>query len=87
MHTVCGPPGGYDEDLSLRRQFGIYERLKFTFEASAFNLDNHVDFSAPNVGFSSPTANSASGGSNAFGTVTGQANSSRRVQFAARFDF
>ncbi|MBB5065098.1 TonB-dependent receptor [Granulicella mallensis] len=80
-------PGNYDESLSLRRAFGIWERLKFTFEASLFNVDNHVDYSSPGVSFSSAIPNSTSGSSNAFGTVTGQANSSRRAQFSARLDF
>jgi len=80
-------PGSYTENLSVRRSFPIYERLKFTFEASAFNLDGHVDFSAPNTTFSSAVPNSVSGGSNSFGTVTGQANSPRDFQFSGRFDF
>jgi hypothetical protein len=79
--------GTYDEDLSLRRSFGIWERMKFTFEAGLFNVDNHVDFSSPGVTFSSAVPNSTSGGSNAFGTITGQSNSSRRAQFAGRIDF
>jgi hypothetical protein len=70
-------PGGYEEDLSIRRTFGIFESLKFTFEASAFNLDNHTDFSGPGTAF----------GSTSFGTVTGQANASRDAQFSARLDF
>lgn len=72
-------PGTYDEDLSLRRAFNIYERLKFTFEASAFNLDGHVDFGGPSTGFS---ANSTT-----FGVVSSQANSPRDIQFSERLDF
>jgi hypothetical protein len=52
-------PGNYDESVSLRRAFKIYEQLKFIFEASAFNLDNHVDPGSPNVSFSTPVANSS----------------------------
>jgi len=70
-------PGNYTENLSVRRAFSIYEGLKFTFEASAFNLDGHVDFSGPGTTF----------GSSTFGTVTGQANSPRDLQFSGRFDF
>jgi hypothetical protein len=70
-------PGGYEEDLSIRRTFGIFERLKFTFEGSLFNLDNHVDFSGPSTVF----------GSSSFGTVTGQANTSRDAQFSGRLEF
>jgi hypothetical protein len=70
-------PGGYEEDLSIRRTFGIWERLRFTFEASAFNLDNHTDFNGPNTSF----------GSSSFGTVTSQANSPRDAQLSARLEF
>jgi hypothetical protein len=70
-------PGGYEEDLSIRRSFGIFERLKFTFEASAFNLDNHTDFNGPNTSF----------GSTSFGTVTSQANTPRDAQFSGRLEF
>jgi hypothetical protein len=86
-------PGGYTENLSLRRSFAIYERLKFTFEASAFNVDGHVDFSAPNTSSFTSTpgspgvGNATSGGSNAFGTITGQANTPRDLQFSGRFSF
>jgi len=86
-------PGGYTENLSLRRSFEIYERLKFTFEASAFNVDGHVDFSGPNTSSFTSTAgapgvgNATSGGSNAFGTITGQANAPRDFQFSGRFTF
>ena len=72
-------PGGYEEDLSIRRTFGIFERLKFTLEASAFNLDNHTDFSNSNTSWSP--------GSTSFGTVSGQANASRDGQLSARIEF
>lgn len=45
------------------------------------------NYQPPNQTFSSPVPNSVSGGSNAFGTITSQANGSRKVQFAPRFDF
>ena len=72
-------PGNYDEDISVRRAFDIYERLKFTFEASAFNLDGHVDFGGPGTSFS-PT-------STTFGVVSSQANSPRDIQFSGRLEF
>jgi hypothetical protein len=70
-------PGGYDEDVSLRRAFGIWERMKFTLEVSAYNVDNHVNFSAP----------STTVGSTSFGVVSAQANSPRDLQASARIDF
>jgi hypothetical protein len=72
-------PGTYDEDLSVRRAFNIYERLKFTFEMSAYNLDGHVDFGGPSTSFAN--------GSTTFGVVSSQANSPRDLQASARFDF
>lgn len=70
-------PGGYGEDLSLRRTFGIYEKLHFTLEASMFNLDNHTDFGGPNTVV----------GNAAFGTVTNQANQPRTAQLSGRLEF
>ena len=76
-------PGGDDTDLGLRRTFGIYERLNFTFQADVFNLTNNVRFSAPSGvynGVTDPTKST-------FGKITGVANASRDVQFSARIDF
>jgi hypothetical protein len=70
-------PGTYDEDLSLRRAFNVWEQLKFTFEASAYNLDGHVDFGGP----------ATTVGSSTFGVVSSQANSPRDIQFSGRLDF
>jgi Cna protein B-type domain. len=70
-------PGGDDTDVSLRRTFGIYERLNLTMQADVFNLTNNVRFSAPG----------ASVGSSSFGLITGTANSSRDIQFSGRVDF
>jgi hypothetical protein len=80
-------PGGYNENLSLRRSFPIHERLNFTFEASAFNVDGHVDFGAPNATFSGTAGEPGVLGTSAFGTVTSQANSPRDFQFSGRFAF
>ncbi len=72
-------PSSYDIDMALRRSFDVYEpwHLKFTFEASAFNLDNHTQFGGLSVSAASST----------FGRVTSQSNGSRDIQLAARFDF
>jgi hypothetical protein len=80
-------PGGYNENLSLRRSFPIYERLNFTFEASAFNIDGHVDFGAPNQSFSGTAGQPGVLGTSAFGTVTSQSNSPRDFQFSGRLAF
>ncbi len=72
-------PGNYDEDISVRRAFNIWENLKFTFEASAYNLDGHVDFSGPSTTWSQT--------STTFGVVSSQANSPRDIQLSGRLDF
>ena len=69
--------GGYGEDMSIRRTFGLIEKLRFTMEASMFNLDNHTDFGAPNTVV----------GSAAFGTITSQANQARTAQLSGRLEF
>jgi hypothetical protein len=69
-------PENYQQDLSIRRTFGIFERLKFTFEGSLFNLDNHVSFNGPNT----------SVGNAAFGTING-AGAGRSAQFSGRLEF
>jgi len=35
-------------DLSLAKEFAIYERFRLRFEADAFNIFNHPDFDTPN---------------------------------------
>jgi hypothetical protein len=68
----------WDVDLSVRRVFVVHESMRFTLQGDAFNLPNIVNFSAPTVG-----TFTASG----FGTITSQANSPRKLQVSARFDF
>jgi hypothetical protein len=70
-------PGGYNLNMSLRRSFGIFERLKLVMQLDAFNVTNHTNFSNPAVGVSSGT----------YGTISGAANSSRDLQVDARIDF
>lgn len=72
-------PGGDGTDVSLRRTFGLYERLSFTFQADVFNLTNNVRFAAPN----------SIVGNSAFGFITGtlSGSASRDIQFSGRIDF
>jgi hypothetical protein len=69
--------GVWDEDLSLRREFNVTERLKFSLQADAFNVFNNVYFSAPTTNIDSAS----------FGAVTSQANSPRKLQLNARVTF
>jgi hypothetical protein len=70
-------PGNYDIDISLRRTFGLTERAHLTFEGDLYNLTNHTDFIVGGTAF----------GSSNFGTVSGQANSSRDAQLSLRLEF
>jgi hypothetical protein len=70
-------PGNYDIDISLRRTFGLTERAHLTFEGDLYNLTNHTDFLVGGTAF----------GSSNFGTVSGQANTSRDAQLSLRLEF
>jgi hypothetical protein len=61
-------------DLSASKNFPIRERSYFQFRFETFNISNRVTFGAPNL-----TTTSA-----AFGQISTQANSPRKVQAGAR---
>ena len=63
--------------MSLRRTFGIYERLRFTFQGDVFNVTNNVRFGTP----------AAVVGASGFGRITSVANTSRDIQFSGKIDF
>jgi Carboxypeptidase regulatory-like domain/TonB dependent receptor len=70
-------PGNYDIDISLRRNFAMTERAHLTLEGDLYNLTNHTQFLVGGTAF----------GSASFGTVSGQANSSRDAQLSLRLEF
>jgi Carboxypeptidase regulatory-like domain len=70
-------PSTYNIDVNLRRDFAIYENLKLTFQADAFNVLNMVTFSAPSTNISSSS----------FGKITSQSNGPRILQLSARISF
>ena len=70
-------PSSYNIDVNLRRDFAIYESLKLTFQADAFNVLNLVTFSAPSTNISSSS----------FGKITSQSNGPRILQLSARITF
>ena len=70
-------PTFFNQNLSLRRQFAIYERVKLTFQADSINPFNNVEFGNP----------AASISSSSFGKITSQANTARDLQFSARISF
>ena len=73
-------PGTRNADLSLFKQFPltrIREGMRIEARLEALNSFNHPQFAPPNMTV----------GSDAFGTVTGQANSPRQAQFALKLYF
>ncbi len=65
-------------DISLQKRFNIWENLKMTFRADAFNIAN-----TPQYGRANTTV-----GNGAFGQVTGTTYvTPRNIQAALRFDF
>jgi hypothetical protein len=66
-----------DEDVSLRREFAIHERLKVAFTADVFNITNGVCFAAPATNIDSSN----------FGQVTTTNNLPRKLQLTARVTF
>ena len=64
-------------DLSLRREFKFFERVRFSLQADAFNVNNAVYFGAPGNNIDSTN----------FGTVTNQSNQPRKLQLSGRITF
>jgi len=71
-------PSFFNQSLSVKRQFTLYERLKLTLQADSINPFNNVSFSAPSNSISSASS---------FGRITSQANNPRDLQFGARLTF
>jgi len=66
-----------DEDVSLRREIAIHERLRVAFTLDVFNLTNAVCFAAPGTNIDSSN----------FGQVTTTNNLPRKLQLTARVTF
>lgn len=62
-------------DLSLLKRFTFGERRSLSFRFEGYNITNRVTFAAP----------STSATSTAFGTITSQSNTPRRIQMGAKF--
>jgi hypothetical protein len=73
LHT----PFLLDEDFSLTRDFKVWERTTLQLRAEAFNTFNRVQFGGIGTNISSSN----------FGTVGGQGNSPRKLQFEAKVSF
>lgn len=83
-------PANYNIDATVRRTFNVWHdgRVKFVFEASAFNAVNHVWFGSPSSSDAAAgTSVGTSVGASTFGTITKIANSPRQFQFAGHINF
>jgi hypothetical protein len=84
-------PGFAQANVSLFKDFPVYEQVKMQFRAEAFNVFNHANIGNPNSTL--PSISSTTGtfdftGSN-FGTISSMANnySPRMLQIAAKIIF
>jgi trimeric autotransporter adhesin len=68
-------PGQTNFDVSVFKNFSIFEGVKAQFRAEALNFTNTPTFYAPNTTFTDPS----------FGIITQQANYSRLIQLGVRF--
>jgi hypothetical protein len=64
--------------MSLKRTITVHEKYKILLDISGYNMTNVVIFTAPAVSTGSPGT---------FGKVASQANLSRDIQLAGRFNF
>jgi len=79
----------YDLDTRLSRTFAFHEKYKLLIAAESFNILNHRNFTAYNVGAYSITGTTATYQST-FGTPSAAGNTilrERQVQFVGRIDF
>jgi hypothetical protein len=68
-NTLAGPGFSY-ENISLFKNFDIWERLKFQFRAEAFNAFNHPSANTPNATIGHDSSAIAQPTFSNFGTVT-----------------
>jgi hypothetical protein len=76
-------PYFWKDDVSLRRTFGIWNRMQFVAEVDCLNVANHATLSNPSATWGAP--GSAAG--NSFGVITGAMANSRDFQFAGHINF
>jgi Carboxypeptidase regulatory-like domain len=70
-------------DMSIRKNFKVTERFNFEFQTVIVNVLNHPVFFDPGPGDYLDT----SGGPDGFGTLPGQGNTPRTMEFGLRFNF
>jgi hypothetical protein len=82
-------PSSWDIDMSLKREIKLKGPVSLALDISAYNLTNSTIFTIGNTTVQSSTAGQPvlNTSSTALGQVTGQANSPRDIQLAARINF
>jgi hypothetical protein len=81
-------PGHDDMDLSIFKDFPIFEKVNAEFRAEAFNLTNTPQFDNPNGNLDSASPNALTSDTGAFGQINGtHVNSQRQLELAVRFQF
>ncbi len=75
--TQLRQDGTHNTDISLLKNFKVWEPVNLQFRADFINLTNTPQFGAPNTAV----------GSSTFGQVTYQANAPRAIQFGVRLSF
>ncbi len=73
-------PGFVNTNLSLFKDFALYENLRFQFRAEAFNVFGNVNLATPRTNFSTFQTLTQS-------NITGTQNDSRVFQFAGKLFF
>ena len=75
--SILRAPGLANLDVSLFKNFRIYESVRLQFRVESFNTMNHPQFSLPNTAIGSSSA----------GVISTQANLPRDIQFALKLLF
>jgi hypothetical protein len=71
-------PGFFQLDMSIGKKFAVTERQYLEFRAEFFSLPNNVSWGAPGRDITSPAG---------FGTIGGQLNAARNIQFGLKYFF
>jgi hypothetical protein len=74
--NVITGPGAQSWDMSLARQFPIWERVRLDFRAEFFSIFNHQNWGSPDTGVEDPS----------FGQIFSKVNP-RVVQFGLKLSF
>ena len=71
-------PGFFNLDFSVGKRFNVSEKNFFDFRVELFNAFNHVSWAPPGLNIGSP---------NTFGSIGGQVQNPRNIQFGLKYHF